>query len=303
MPKLFLNVDFDNTGYRIDSFIADNSELTRSTVSKLIKEEKVLVNSHCVKSSYKVQLDDQIEIEYEEKTITDLKPADIKLDIIYEDEDIIVINKQKGLVVHPAPGNYDNTLVNGLLFHCKELSDVNGYYRPGIVHRIDKDTSGLLVVAKNNNAHAFLADQLKDKTCYRKYYAIVKGTIENNEGEINAPIGRNPKDRQKMMVTDLNSKEAITDFKVLDRFSDNTLLDVKLLTGRTHQIRVHMAYIHHPVINDSKYSNKIIDETGQYLHAYYLSFIHPTTNQRVEFKTDMPMYMKKYIRENGGTYE
>ena len=174
--------------------------------------------------------------------------------------------------------------------------------RPGIVHRIDKDTSGLLVCAKNNAAHSFLSEQLKDKTCYRKYYAIVNGVIENSEGEINAPIGRSEKNRQMMSVTSKNSKEAITIFHVLERYADSTLLDIELKTGRTHQIRVHMQYIGHSVVNDSKYARKTIDSTGQYLHAYYLSFIHPKTNERMSFRTDMPEYMKEYIRSKGGKY-
>ena len=293
MPKINLLVD--EQGCRLDAYIAANSVLSRSNIQKLIKENKILVNGLCTSSSYKTKLNDSIDVEYEEFVLTDLKPADIDIDIVYEDDDVIVINKQKGLVVHPAPGNYDNTLVNALLFKCKDLSNVNGLLRPGIVHRIDKDTSGLLVVAKNNEAHNFLSEQLKDKTCFRKYYALVKGTIENNEGEINAPIGRNDKDRQKMCVTDKNSKEAITEFKVIKRLSDCTLLDVNLLTGRTHQIRVHMAFIKHPVLNDIKYGGPYIDETGQFLHAYYLSFIHPRTKQRVEFQTEMPSYMKEYI--------
>ena len=293
MPRINLLVN--EQGCRLDAYIAANSVLSRSNIQKLIKENKILVNGQSSSSSYKTKLNDLIDIEYEEFVLTDLKPADIDIDIVYEDDDIIVINKQKGLVVHPAPGNYDNTLVNALLFKCKDLSNVNGLLRPGIVHRIDKDTSGLLVVAKNNEAHNFLSEQLKDKTCFRKYYALVKGTIENNEGEINAPIGRNTKDRQVMCVTDKNSKEAITEFKVLKRLSDCTLLDVNLLTGRTHQIRVHMAFIKHPVLNDVKYKGPYIDETGQFLHAYYLSFIHPRTKQRVEFKTPMPKYMEEYI--------
>lgn len=297
MPNLKLIVNEENIGIRLDAYLANETPLSRSNIQKLIKENKITVNDDSTSNSYKTKLNDEVNIEYEDVTLTDLKPKDIDIDIVYEDDDVIVVNKQKGLVVHPAPGNYDNTLVNALLFKCKDLSDVNGYLRPGIVHRIDKDTSGLLVIAKNNNAHNFLSEQLKDKTCFRKYYALVKGTIENNEGEINAPIGRNPKDRQKMAVTDKNSKEAITEFKVLKRLSDSTLLDVTLHTGRTHQIRVHMAYIHHPVLNDTKYGGPYIDETGQYLHAYYLSFIHPTTKQRVEFKTDMPEYMKEYIGE------
>lgn len=300
MARLEIKVNEEDKGIRIDSFLANSSDLSRSQIQKLIEEGRVLVNNETTVSRYKVNSGDFITAEYLEQTPTDIKPKDIALDIVYEDEDLIVINKPKGLVVHPAAGNYDNTLVNALLYHCKELSDINGYYRPGIVHRIDKDTSGLLVCAKNNAAHAALSAQLQDKTCFRKYYAIVNGIIDNNEGIINAPIGRSSKDRQKMEVTDKNSKEAITEFKVLQRLSSTCLVECELKTGRTHQIRVHMAFIKHPVLNDPKYSKKTIDETGQYLHAYYLSFIHPKTNERMEFVTDMPEYMKNYIRENGG---
>ena len=300
MARLEIKVNEEDKGLRIDSFLANSSDLSRSQIQKLIEEGRVLVNNETTVSRYKVNPGDFITAEYLEQTPTDIKPKDIALDIVYEDEDLIVINKPKGLVVHPAAGNYDNTLVNALLYHCKELSDINGYYRPGIVHRIDKDTSGLLVCAKNNAAHAALSAQLQDKTCFRKYYAIVNGIIDNNEGIVNAPIGRSSKDRQKMEVTDKNSKEAITEFKVLQRLSSTCLVECELKTGRTHQIRVHMAFIKHPVLNDPKYSKKTIDETGQYLHAYYLSFIHPKTNERMEFVTDMPEYMKNYIRENGG---
>lgn len=300
MARLEIKVNEEDKGLRIDSFLANSSDLSRSQIQKLIEEGRVLVNNETTVSRYKVNPGDFITAEYLEQTPTDIKPKDIALGIVYEDEDLIVINKPKGLVVHPAAGNYDNTLVNALLYHCKELSDINGYYRPGIVHRIDKDTSGLLVCAKNNAAHAVLSAQLQDKTCFRKYYAIVNGIIDNNEGIINAPIGRSSKDRQKMEVTDKNSKEAITEFKVLQRLSSTCLVECELKTGRTHQIRVHMAFIKHPVLNDPKYSKKTIDETGQYLHAYYLSFIHPKTNERMEFVTDMPEYMKNYIRENGG---
>ena len=300
MARLEIKVNEEDKGIRIDSFLANSSDLSRSQIQKLIEEGRVLVNNETTVSRYKVNPGDFITAECLEQTPTDIKPKDIALDIVYEDEDLIVINKPKGLVVHPAAGNYDNTLVNALLYHCKELSDINGYYRPGIVHRIDKDTSGLLVCAKNNAAHAALSAQLQDKTCFRKYYAIVNGIIDNNEGIINAPIGRSSKDRQKMEVTDKNSKEAITEFKVLQRLSSTCLVECELKTGRTHQIRVHMAFIKHPVLNDPKYSKKTIDETGQYLHAYYLSFIHPKTNERMEFVTDMPEYMKNYIRENGG---
>lgn len=296
MPKLKLIVNEDNN-IRLDAFLASKTSLSRSYIQKLIKDKNIQVNGLAVLNSYKVKTNDLIDIDYKETSNTDLKPTNIPIKIIYEDEDIIVVDKQKGLVVHPAAGNYDNTLVNALLFNCKDLSDINGYYRPGIVHRIDKDTSGLLVIAKNNKAHLYLSEQLKDKRCYRKYYALVAGTIENNIGEIRAPIGRNPKDRQKMCVTDLNSKEAITEFEVIKRFANASLLDVSLLTGRTHQIRVHMAFIHHPVLNDLKYGGPYIDDSGQFLHAYFLSFIHPSTNKRVSFKTAMPDYMLDYIKQ------
>jgi 23S rRNA pseudouridine1911/1915/1917 synthase len=302
VPKIKLLVDEDNTGIRLDSYLAENTPLSRTAIQKLIENGEVLLNGEIPNKKIKTELNDVIEFSYEEKTLTDLKPQDIPLDIVYEDPDVIVINKPKGIVVHPAVGNPDGTIVNALLFHCKELSDVNGFYRPGIVHRIDKDTSGLLVCAKNNEAHNFLSAQLKDKTCFRKYYAIVNGVIENNEGEINAPIGRSEKNRQQMCVTAKNSKEAVTLFRVLERYADSTLLDVELKTGRTHQIRVHMQYINHAVVNDSRYAKKVLDESGQYLHAYYLSFIHPRSRERVEFTTAMPDYMIEYIKSKGGKY-
>lgn len=302
MPDIKLIVDEENTDLRLDAYLASSTPLSRSQIQKLIDEGKVLLNGSKPVKKIKTELNDVIEFSYEEKTLTDILPQNIPLDIVYEDENIIVINKPKDMVVHPAVGNYDGTLVNALLFHCRELSDVNGYYRPGIVHRIDKDTSGLIVCAKDNASHAFLSEQLKDKTCFRKYYAIVSGVIDNNTGEINAPIGRSEKDRQMMTVTLKNSKSAVTEFKVLERYDDSTLVECELKTGRTHQIRVHMKFINHPVLNDSKYGKKKIDETGQYLHAYYLSFIHPITHERMEFTTDLPEYMKKYIADKGGTY-
>lgn len=302
MPRINLVVDIDNVDKRLDVFLAENTPLSRSQIQKLIENGDVLLNDEKTNKKYKTEVDDEIAFDYIEQTLTDIKPQDIKLDIVYEDEDIIVINKPKDMVVHPAVGNPDGTIVNALLFHCKELSSINGYFRPGIVHRIDKDTSGLLVCAKNNTAHNILAEQLKDKSCFRKYIAIVNGVIENNEGEINAPIGRSEKDRQKMCVTDKNSKEAITLFNVLERYDDSCLVECELKTGRTHQIRVHMAFINHPVVNDNRYNKKTLDKTGQYLHAYYLSFIHPKTNKRMEFKVDIPEYMKDYIKNKGGKY-
>lgn len=302
MPKIELIVDEDNIDIRLDVFLAENTVLSRSQIQKLIDDNKVFLNGEVPNKKIKTELNDHISLEYEDKVLTDILPEDIPLDIVYEDEDLIVINKPKNMVVHPAAGTPNGTVVNALLHHCKELSDVNGYYRPGIVHRIDKDTSGLLVCAKNNYTHNHLAEQLKDKTCFRRYYAIVNGVIQNNEGEIDAPIGRSPKNRQMMCVTPNNSKAAITDFRVLERYDDSTLLDVSLQTGRTHQIRVHMNYINHSVLNDNKYSKRVLDDTGQYLHAYYLSFVHPRTEERVEFVTKMPQYMIDYIKEKGGTY-
>ena len=295
MPKIKLVVSEEEANQRADLYLTNNLPLSRSQIQKLIKSNNILLNNKELVAKELVKADDIFEVEYEDKTLTDILPQDIAINIIYEDEDIIVVNKDRGMVVHPAPGNHDGTLVNALLFHCKELSDVNGFYRPGIVHRIDKNTSGLLVCAKNNIAHEKLSLQLADKSCFRKYYALVEGVIENDEGEINAPIGRDLKDRQKMTVIDINSKEAITYFKVIDRFMDLTLLDVELKTGRTHQIRVHMKYINHPVFNDNKYGKIKINDSGQYLHAYYLSFIHPRTNERLEFETEMPYYMKEYL--------
>ena len=302
MPRIELLVDEENTDIRLDVYLSENTPLSRTAIQKLIEKGEVLLNGEVPNKKYKTQYGDQVSFSYEEKTLTDILPQDIPLDIVYEDEDLIVINKPKDMVVHPAAGNPDGTIVNALLYHCKELSDVNGYYRPGIVHRIDKDTSGLLVCAKNNEAHRFLAEQLKDKTCYRRYYAIVSGIIENDEGEIDAPIGRSEKNRQMMCVTSKNSKEAQTLFHVLERYDDSCLLDVQLKTGRTHQIRVHMQYIHHPVLNDARYGKKTIDDSGQYLHAYLLSFIHPRTRERVQFTTPLPEYMKRYIQEKGGHF-
>ena len=218
----------------------------------------------------------------------------IPLDIIYEDDDVIVVNKQNGMVVHPAIGNESGTLVNALLFHSKNLSDINGEFRPGIVHRIDAYTTGLLVVAKNNKAHEVLAKQLEDKTTYRKYLALVWGVLPSETGTIDAPIGRDSKDRKKMAVTDKNARDAVTHFKVIERFKKATLIEVKLETGRTHQIRVHMDYIGHPVVNDPVYGRrKIIDETGQCLHAYELGFVHPKTNQYMKFTCQTPECFKK----------
>lgn len=295
MKKEKYFVDIIDENLRLDVFLTKSTDLSRSNIKKLIDDGKVFVNGLNIKSSYKVIFNDEIEIMYDEPKEIKILPKKIDIDIIYEDDDILVINKQKGLVVHPGSGNYDNTLVNALLYYCKDLSGINGYLRPGIVHRIDKDTSGLLVVAKNDKAHVFLSQQLKDKTCFRKYYTILSGVIEYDNFSVDAPIGRSSKDRQKMAVTEKNSKNAITHFKVLKRFSKFTFCEAQLETGRTHQIRVHANYIKHPVYNDPKYGNNLVDQNGQLLHAYYLSFIHPKTLERLEFSTKIPDYFYDYL--------
>lgn len=285
--------DVDNAK-RIDVFLMEKTDYSRTKVQSLIKDKKVKANGICVKASYRVKENDNIEYEeYQEKEMS-AEPMNIPLDIIYEDDDVIVVNKQNGMVVHPAIGNESRTLVNALLFHSKNLSDINGEFRPGIVHRIDAYTTGLLVVAKNNKAHEVLAKQLEDKTTYRKYLALVWGVLPSETGTIDAPIGRDSKDRKKMAVTDKNARDAVTHFKVIERFKKATLIEVKLETGRTHQIRVHMDYIGHPVVNDPVYGRrKIIDETGQCLHAYELGFVHPKTNQYMKFTCQTPECFKK----------
>jgi 23S rRNA pseudouridine1911/1915/1917 synthase len=283
-----LLVEENNVEKRLDHFVSENTDISRSQVTKLIKEGSILVNGKKTKTGYMTRLNDEILVEFTSQEM-EAKPEKMDLDIVYEDEDVIVVNKANGVVVHPAPGNYTGTLVNGLLYHFKNLSSVNGELRPGIVHRIDADTTGLLMIAKNDKAHEKLAKQLEEKTTHRKYYALVWGVIKNDTGTIDAPIGRDPKDRKKMAVVDNNSKDAVTHFKVLERYKNATLIELKLETGRTHQIRVHMKYIGHPVVNDAIYSNrKLFDETGQCLHAKELGFVHPTTNKYMEFDSNLP---------------
>lgn len=276
-------------GVRIDQYLMEHTEYSRSKLQKLMQDGVILVNGNTVKNSYRVQVDDIITIEEFEEELLNADPEDIPLHIVYEDEDIIVVNKENGMVVHPAVGNNHGTLVNALCFHAKSLSDLNGEFRPGIVHRIDADTTGLLVVAKNNHAHASLAEQLKEKTTHREYVALCWGVIEEDSGDIIAPIGRDPHDRKKMKVTDKNAKDAVTHFKVLKRYENATMLSLELETGRTHQIRVHMDYIGHPIINDKVYGKrKLLDETGQCLHAKKLGFIHPSTGKYMEFDSELP---------------
>lgn len=274
---------------RIDAYLSKQLNLSRSKIQDMIKEEKIMVNAKKVKSSYLVKENDEIVAEEYQEEIMDLKPEKMDLDIVYEDDDLLVVNKANGIVVHPAVGNPSGTLVNGLLYHSKNLSDINGEFRPGIVHRIDADTTGLLVVAKNNKAHESLAKQLEEKTTHRKYVALVWGVVASDTGTIDAPIGRDSSDRKKMAVTDINSKHAVTHFKVLERFSNCTLIELQLETGRTHQIRVHMNYIGYPIVNDPVYGRrKIIDDTGQCLHAKELGFVHPTTGKYMEFTCELP---------------
>ena len=281
---------------RIDTFLAKTLDISRSKAAKLI-EDNVLVNNKKVKNSYLVKENDKISItEYEEEEIKAI-PEKMDLDIVYEDDDVIVVNKENGMVVHPAIGNTHHTLVNGLLYHSKELSSKNGEFRPGIVHRIDAYTTGLLMIAKNDKAHDFLAKQLNEKTVHRKYIALVWGVINNDTGTIDAPIGRDNLDRKKMAVVS-GGKEAITHFKVLKRYKNATLIELKLETGRTHQIRVHMNYIGYPVVNDPVYGRrKLIDNTGQCLHAKELGFIHPTTKKYMEFSCELPMCFTNILKK------
>ena len=282
-----MNIISDKENIRIDKYLSelDSTHLTRAKIQKLIKTNNITVNGKEVKESYKINLNDNIEINVVEES-SKLEGEDIPLDIVYEDDDILVINKPSGMVVHPAPGNKEHTLVNALINYSK-LSTRNGEFRPGIVHRIDKDTSGLLLVAKNDKAHLFLENELKDHNIIRTYIALVNGVINHDTGKIDAPIGRSTSDRKKMEVTSKNSKEAITNFKVLERFNNSTLLELKLETGRTHQIRVHLKYIGHPVCNDPMYSNnKNIDNYGQLLHAKEITFIHPSTKEKMTFTSE-----------------
>ena len=270
---------------RLDQYLVEKLGISRSQVLKMIKNDEVLVNRKKTKSGYNVINGDIIDVNHEENN--DILPEKMDLDIVYEDEYLLVVNKPNGMVVHPAPGNYHGTLVNGLLAHGK-LSDVNGEFRPGIVHRIDAYTTGLLMVAKTNKVHEALAKELSEKKTYRKYIALVWGILPSDTGEIDAPIGRSLRDRKKMAVV-AGGKRAVTHFKVLKRFEKATLISVTLETGRTHQIRVHMDYIGHPVVNDPLYGGrKLIDDTGQCLHAKELGFTHPVTHEYMQFDSELP---------------
>ena len=292
-----MKIENNDIGKRIDKYLGETTDYTRSKIQKMIENGNILVNNNKVKSSYTLKENDNVGVtDYVEET--DILPENISLDIYYEDNDLIVVNKPSGMVVHPAPGNYSGTLVNALMYHTNNLSTVNSSIRPGIVHRIDADTSGLLLVAKNDKSHNLLAEAIQKKEVVREYIALVDGVINEDTATIDAPIGRDVNNRKKMCVTGSNSKEAITHIRVLERYKNATLIKCKLETGRTHQIRVHLSYIGHPVINDPVYnSKKLIDKDfGQMLHAEKLGFVHPTTKEYMEFTAPVPAKFNEILK-------
>ena len=294
----------ETAGDRIDKFLAEQYEnLSRSFLQKLLKSGEVMVDGRPVKASYKVAEGDLISFEVPEAVEPEIVPEDIPLDILYEDHDVILVNKPKGMVVHPAAGHYTGTLVNALMFHCKEdLSGINGVLRPGIVHRIDMDTTGVIIACKNDLAHNSIATQLKEHSITRRYQAIVHGALKDDEGVIDEPIGRSPKDRKKMAVNYNNGKSAVTHYKGLTRFKDFTHIECRLETGRTHQIRVHMASIGHPLLGDAVYGPAKCPYKlqGQTLHAGILGFVHPRTGEYMEFSAPLPEYFEELLRKLPG---
>lgn len=290
----------EDAGARLDAFLAGKMEKTRSSVQKLIEEENVRLNGAPAAKNARLREGDRVEATEPPPEVPDVKPQNIPLDIVYEDQDLLVVNKPKGMVVHPAAGNPDGTLVNALLFHCGDsLSGINGVIRPGIVHRIDKDTSGLLIVAKNDRAHQSLAEQIAVHSFTRIYNAVVYGIVKEEEGTVSAPIGRHPTDRKRMAVLSSGGREAVTHYRVLERFPGFTLVECRLETGRTHQIRVHMAHIGHPVAGDPVYGPKkcITELQGQCLHARVIGFIHPATGEYLEFDSGLPPYFERFLEK------
>ena len=285
----------DNDGIRIDKYLLDKLDISRNKIQKLINDNNILVNGKSVKTSYIVRVDDLIECDFLYKEKIDILPEDIPLDIVYEDDDLLVVNKPSGMVVHPAVGNYSHTLVNALMYHCNNLSQVNGVIRPGIIHRIDADTSGLLLVAKNDMAHVDLAKQISEKSVKREYIALVDGVIKEDTATIDAPIGRDVKNRKKMCVTADNSKDAITNIKVIERYKNSTLITCSLLTGRTHQIRVHMAHIGFPLAGDNLYGGDMSDISCQALHCGEIDFIHPVTKEKISLQSPIRNDMKALV--------
>ena len=299
MNEILIEVPENFEGERIDKFLSVLLEdSSRNAIQKLIENGKVLVNGAVVNKKYKVSTDDEIKMLPSELKPLDAEPENIPLQIVYEDEHLLVVNKPRGMVVHPAPGNYSGTLVNALLYHCKDsLSGINGILRPGIVHRIDKDTSGLLIVAKTDKAHIGLAEQIKEHSFTREYNAVIVGHLKEQQGTVNAPIGRNPKDRKKMCVTMTNSKNAVTHYNVIEDYEGYSHISLKLETGRTHQIRVHMAHLGHAVAGDYVYGNdkKSAYLNGQCLHAIKIGFVHPITNEYLEFASELPDYFTEFL--------
>ena len=290
-----MEVIIKEAGVRLDKAVADLTDLSRSLANEQIKNGQILVNGQAKKAKYTVKEGDVISYELPEPEVVEYVAEDIPLEIVYQDEDVAVVNKPQGMVVHPSAGHTSGTLVNALMYHIKDLSGINGVLRPGIVHRIDKDTSGLLMIAKNDQAHVALADELKDKKSLRKYWAIVHGNLPNDRGVIEAPIGRSEKDRKKQAVT-AKGKPALTRFQVLERFGDYSLVELQLETGRTHQIRVHMAYIGHPVAGDEVYGpRKTLKGHGQFLHARTLGFTHPRTGEVLEFTAEAPAIFQETL--------
>lgn len=299
--QTFENVYEGKESVRIDVFASEIAEVSRSRIISLIEEGNVLLNGEKTVKNKKLAFGDKVTVILPEPKEYNVEPQEIPLDIVYEDDDIIVVNKPKGMVVHPATGNYEGTLVNALLFHCGDsLSGINGVLRPGIVHRIDKNTSGLLMVAKNDNAHNFLAEQIKEHSFTREYAAIVYGNLKNESGTVNAPIGRHPINRKQMAVVAKNGRDAVTHYEVLERLNGFTYVKLRLETGRTHQIRVHMAHIGHPVAGDDVYGPKkvITALNGQCLHARKIGFIHPVSKEYLEFETELPDYFEKFLKGN-----
>lgn len=295
------SVDTDANNMRIDRFISERmSDTSRSYIQKLIKDELVTVDSKVVKSNYKVKEGEWVEIVLPEPVSLDIEAENIPLDILYEDSDVLLVNKPKDMVVHPSAGHITGTLVNALLYHCKDsLSSINGVMRPGIVHRIDKDTTGILIICKNDKAHNCIAEQLKVHSITRRYHALVWNNITDDTGTIDAPIGRHPVDRKKMAINHKNGKQAVTHYKVLERFGQYTYIQCELETGRTHQIRVHMASIGHPLVGDPVYgpAKQPFKTDGQMLHAKVFGFIHPSTNDYMEFETDLPEYFQLILEK------
>ncbi len=300
MLNCALNVDREDAGLRIDKWLSEQTDidLTRSAIAKLIESDKVSVNGKAVNKSYKIQTDDVVDVEIPDPIESSVLPEDIPLDIVYEDSSLLVVNKPQGMVVHPAAGNYTGTLVNALLFRYKdELSGINGVIRPGIVHRIDKNTSGLLIVAKTDKAHIGLAEQIKAHSFTREYEAICVGRFKDKSGTVDAPIGRDKRNRKKMCVTQSNSKNAVTHYEVLEEYSNHSYVKFRLETGRTHQIRVHCAYLGHPILGDDVYGKPYQGCKGQCLHARKIGLVHPITGEYLEFTSELPEYFSKLLEK------